>query len=356
MGVQFAVRGRKIGVIKELLDCGTDVDALSDIHDNLTALEVALVAKELDTVQYLLQHGASADRRFANGLRSSALCWWVSDHATEHSSMEIFKLFLDEESLDQEGIASEATSILAKAVAFCCDSQITQLIRLGADVYHGLSCGKAPIHFAAFRGNFLAYSALVSYHDDPLSEPGYAHSSYLLLVTMTGKARQLDQSQKSHHLQIDGTHDYNKILLDLLHRGANPKVRLKLPYWTSKYTTSGTEAQEVDMDELAGLLGPETEAWYLSILGSFYSRSARQRARVTHELITAEKGTPEFVDSCGEELDVRSVDVRLGSQDLSEQSSPESNDVEELCIDLKDDSVDGEDDDAEQFWDAGEIA
>jgi ankyrin repeat protein len=59
MYVQYAVRSKDTKIISELLDCGIDVNDVTNYSTLDNALTCSSRLKDLDTVRLLLQRGAS---------------------------------------------------------------------------------------------------------------------------------------------------------------------------------------------------------------------------------------------------------------------------------------------------------
>jgi ankyrin repeat protein len=79
MYAQYAVSSGRIEVIAELLNCGVDVDAITNHTTRSNALLDSSEVKDLDTVRFLLQRGASTDHVNWVGFEAGTLCWLKGD-------------------------------------------------------------------------------------------------------------------------------------------------------------------------------------------------------------------------------------------------------------------------------------
>ena len=212
--MQIATASNKVEVVMALLDCGTDIDAIVDTKLQRSALEVASRAKQLDVVRLLFQFGASVGHTCTSKWSASALCWCDSDDVTDHSSMDVFKLFIENELLEAQSQDLLKTEALWLTSTHGCERRVHQLISLGADPYHGMSLGVAPIHVAVYWGNHDAYSALLQYHADISLASEHQSSLYLLLLALAGKEAFTTILKKPGDWDCHSHPEWDRILLD----------------------------------------------------------------------------------------------------------------------------------------------
>lgn len=311
--IQFAVNYGNTEVMAELLNCGVDVNGITDYSSMETGLIQSSRRKDLDTVRFLLQRGASADPMDYAGYGASAKCWLHSDLTTKHSSMEIFNLLVESTYFDLD-----LSRTLCIASIDACGSQIDSLVQMGGDVHYGGSIHWTPIHMAAFCGNLSAYLTLVSYCDRNLFRDDLRFPR-MFLIAMCGLFR--------HRSEHDSPREYDKIVIDMIQRGFDTRGRQYVEQYP--WIPPGVRGMEMTADELAKALGPDIEAWYLSVLlrcGLLTTREDTQRLRELTRVGYAVNG---FVYDCGDEENEANFDF-LG--DCAESESSED----------------------DQFWDAEE--
>jgi hypothetical protein len=326
-----------------------------DLRDMTTMLEISSRDKNLDLVRFLLQRGASADHTNSRGLRASGLCWYKNDLTTKHSSVDIYNVLSESTHIDLVSDEDHCYTTFAIAVMNGCGSQIDSLVRFGYDICRGRSGRMLIMGLAAEYGNFSAYSALVS--NFGLVDSEYDTETFLFLLTSTilGKARY--SASRS-----DRPRNYDEMLRNLLQRSGDDRI-LPLPLWL--YSDPDPDpvlsvilSKEMEAEELAAALGPETEAWYLGmvrsscILGVHEEDEVMQRLR---ELSSAGHVTTGFIYESAES-DEPGGYRECESGGFNEDSAL-AEDIDEP--DTGDDSghesgTGSEVDELDQFWDASE--
>jgi hypothetical protein len=147
---------------------------------------------------------------------------------------------------------------------------------------------------------------------------------------------------------------HDEVLIDTLQRGVGPRTAIQVASSVPGGRLPGIHDQEIEADKLAAALGPETEAWYLSVLRrcGLLVHGDYQRLR---ELAEAGYVAAGFVYVDEEEPKERDYRVRgdreedgdvlgLGQEDIY-------TDIDEVS---RRNSI-SEADDANQFWDAEEV-
>jgi ankyrin repeat protein len=350
--LQSAVASGKINVIAEFLDCGVDVDAVTH-HANLyTALILSSYLKHPDTVRFLLQRGASADHMGSNGLGADKVCWLKGDDLTSHSSTDVFNLLAESSHFEINEVSRNYTPTLCIVAMTESGVQIDALVSLGADIHLRGASGAAAIHIAAFFGNYSTYSALASYYDGNIFKNDKEFGSLLLFCAIRGRKDDVDKKLYLHSGGRCLKHD--EVLIDTLQRGVGPRTAIQVASSVPGGRLPGIHDQEIEADKLAAALGPETEAWYLSVLRrcGLLVHGDYQRLR---ELAEAGYVAAGFVYVDEEEPKERDYRVRgdreedgdvlgLGQEDIY-------TDIDEVS---RRNSI-SEADDANQFWDAEEV-
>jgi hypothetical protein len=254
-------------VIAELLDCGVDVDAITNYSDMSNALTRASEMKYLDIVRFLLQRGASADHVDSFGFGAGTLCWFKGDDETRYSSTDIFNLLTEISHLDVNDNLQCQFPPLFIAASHATGAQIDALVRLGADVHLNESDPRAAVTHAAWSGNYSTYSALASYYSGDVFNTNTELASQLLLNTLYGRQYLLDEAPVLVHVDAGRrSPEYDKIMIDMFQRGVGPRTRLNVADSVMYYRPHDVHNQDYAANELAAAMGPKTEAWYLSIL------------------------------------------------------------------------------------------
>ena len=337
-------------MVAELLECGIDVDQITDSIGMGTMLYVASQCKHLDLVRFLLQRGASVDHLDSFGFGLSTVCWATSDRTTKHSSKDIYHVLRESTFTDlysDPDIYAQAANFAASAA---CGSQIDFLMRVGLENFHTLN----PVEvmgFAAEYGNYRSYSALLPHLGGEVLGNGAHLFTHLLARTILGKA------------SYPSVHDparlcaHDDILRDLLQRCGDGRI-LPLPsLWYQQPPPSVILSKRMKANELA--LGPETEAWYLGMVRSSGFSNLDEEHEVMQrlrELSSMGHVTAGFVYEHEAESDESEGCEGRGSEDWKENSVVEKNNG----IEYHDTGINGGDeisteteaDEAYQFWDA----
>jgi hypothetical protein len=266
MYVQYALRSGDTKVIAELLDCGVDVDAITN-HSNMSnALIYSSRSKDLDTVRFLLQRGASTDHVDSTGLGADTLCWFIGDDFTKYSSMDVFDLLAESSHVGMDDNPYYLCATLCVTAIHATGGQVDALVRLGADVHVDDDIGEAAIHFAVWSGNHSTFSALASYYDEDAFKNDTKLASELLLNTIYGRLHRMDEKSAWEQRSFGHSSEHDKIMIDMFQRGVGPRKRLHVADSVLEYRPPGIHYQEYTANDLAAALGPETEAWYLVTL------------------------------------------------------------------------------------------
>lgn len=207
-------------MVAELLECGIDVDQITDSLAMATMLYVALEHKHLDLVRFLLQQGAPVDHFDSYGFGPSAVCWAESDQTTKHSSKDVYHVLRESTFTDlysDRYLYAQATNLAAIGA---CGSQIDFVMRIGHENCHRLD-PIAVMGFAAEYGNYTSYSALLPHLGGGVLGNGGDLFKHLLARMILGKA--------SHSVHDPArTCAYDDILRDLLQRCGDGRI-LPLP-------------------------------------------------------------------------------------------------------------------------------
>jgi hypothetical protein len=340
--VQCAVHYGDTKVIAELLDSGVDVDAVTDHSDMSNALMYSSMRKDLDTVRFLFQRGASVDILNVSGCRAIQLCWLGNNDLTRHSSMDVFNVFVESDLFDIHENPYESSVMLCLATWSAFGAEIDVFVRLGVDPHrHGLY-KPAAIHFAAWFGNYSAYSALASYYDEQLFKNDVKFASIMLLATMFGRLHRPEKPSSTPYTYLKRPSEHDEIMIDILQRGVGPRTRLQVAYSVFDWRPPGIHDQEIEADKLAAALGPETEAWYLCVLRrcGFLVHGDYQRLR---ELAEAGHVAAGFV-----------YDIAEGSDEVNDSNAGGENIYTDIDGVSRRSSI-SEADEANQFWDAEEV-
>lgn len=328
----------------ELLDCGVDVDGIT--HHSLmnTGLIQASRSKDLDTVRFLLQRGASADPVDMAGYEASAHCWIWSDIRTKNSSMEIFNLLVDSTYFD-----FDPSRMLCIASMDACGSQVDSLVQMRGDVQYN---HWHPIRLAAFFGNLSAYLTLVSYCDCSVFSNDL-RSSQMLVIAMCGLFQHLKCVSEERVVDPERPREHDKIVIDMIQRGFDTRGRQYVEQYS--WVLPGVGGMEMTADELAKALGPDIEAWYLSVLlrcGLLTTREDTQRLRELTRVGYAVNG---FVYDCGDEEHEANLDFRGDCEEDNESPDHrEENGEADIYADTNDDCAWSESSEDDRFWDAEE--
>jgi hypothetical protein len=338
-------------VIAELLDCGVDVDAITH-SDMSNALTRASEMKCLDIVRFLLQRGASADHVDSHGF-AAGTCWFTGDDETRYSSTDIFNLLTENSHIDVNDDTQLQFPLLFIAASYACCAQIDALVRLGADVHLRTASGAAVVSHAAWCGNYSTYSALASYYSGDVFNTNTELASQLLLNTLYGRQYLLDGMSV---LVGDGCRspEYDKIMIDMFHRGVGPRTRLDVADSILYYTPHGVHHEDYAANELAAAMGPETEAWYLSIL-CICGLLAHGEIQRLCELAEAGHVPDEFGCELESKLDELEYGVRGDCEDLDRTPDIRQEGTYGDIDGVSRRSSTSEADEANQFWDAEEV-
>jgi hypothetical protein len=298
--------------------------------------------KDLDTVRFLLQRGASADHFCNGGYGAGVLCWEAGDDMTTHSSLDVFNLLAEDSYLEMDELLNHPFQMLAFAAVNACGVQIDALARLVSDVHCNETTESdaryVAILTAARHGNHSAYLALVSYYDENVFRDYIEFASKLLFETIIGRLFFLNNPSA-----FDGRHsEHDEVITDMFQRGVGPRARLRVSDSNETWRPPGIHDEEFEADKLAAALGPATEAWYLGLLHhcGLLAHEELQRLRELAETGHVAAG---FVYEIAEERDEVN-DSGLGQKDIY-------TDIDGVS---RRSSV-SEADEANQFWDAEEV-
>jgi hypothetical protein len=350
------VASGEVKVIAELLDCGVDVDAVAHHSYTRNALMYSSQNKDLDTVRFLLQRGASTDHVDREGWAADALCWFRSDGLTIHSSMDIFNLLTENSYLETNDDFHYRTPTLCIAASNACGAQIDALVRLGADVFLDETSEAHAINHAAWFGNYSSYSALASYYDEDAFRNNTTFASQLLFDTICGRKHRLCDPSEALLLQYRGwerSPEYDKIMIDLFRRGVGPRVGVNVADPISGWSPPGVHYRVIGVDKIVALLGPDTEAWYLSLLQRC-GLLAHGDYRRLRELAEAGHVAPGFVYDIAEEPDEVDHGMRGDREEDGGVLDLGQEDVHPDTDGFSRRSSISEAGDASQFWDAEE--
>jgi len=254
----------------ELLGCGVEVDATATFDDMSTPLEMACLGKDLDTVRFLLQRGASGDHLNSHGLSASSYCWALGDRETKHTSADIFNLLAEHTCPD----LVDACWIV-KALGLACNSadgsHIDPLVRFGLSKRLNTWNNEEPTNAAAYFGNYSTYVTILSYYDADAAFENIDFVSTLLHMTIVGYANHLSTPLRNTVLAASRLRGYNEIIANILERGVDPRSWVRLAS-----TLPQSRNKDIRADQLAAALGPETEAWYLSMVRKCCSLNERE--------------------------------------------------------------------------------
>lgn len=318
-----------------------------------TMLYVASQHKQLDLVRFLLQRGASTDYLDSSGFGASAVCWVESDDITKHSSKDVYHVLSEGAFIDLYSDPDHYKHAVSFAALGACGSQIDFLIGIGHKYSHELD-PVSVMGFAAENGNFQSYSALLSHLGGGVFQDSSDIFTHLLGRTILGKSLYSVP-------YLSGTGQYDEILRDLLQRCGDGRM-LPLPSeWHPSLPPSVATSKEMKSNELAATLGPEIEAWYLSMVCSCGFLSAYEENKVVQrlrELRSIGHITTGFVDESEGVSDDSGGDRGGGSEDWSDHYAL----AEEGILENSNTDGDGshesnsgsEADEADQFWDAPE--
>jgi hypothetical protein len=352
--VEYAVWSKDIRVIAELLDCGVDVNAVIESYIMDNALTCASRSKSLDVVRFLLQRGASADHVDVTGCAAGTSCWIIGDDLTRHSSMDVFNLLVEYTHIEMDDDLRYRCSTLYNAAAHATGAQIDDLVSLGADVHLSDDSGKAAIHHAAFFGNYSTYSALASYYDWNIFMNDKDFASCLLLCSIWGRTSTANEPPAKLHRPPGRYTQYDKVMTDILQRGVRPRNRLLAANSDVLRRPPSVFEQAVEVDNVAAELGPETEAWYLSMLRTCGLLAPGQVERLC-ELAEAGHHVAGFVHEIKEEPNEVDRDIQ---GDCEEEGGAPNLGLKSIYADVgfisRRSSV-SEADEANQFWDAEEL-
>ena len=337
----------------ELHDCGVEIDAIANFDDMTTPLENACFRKDLNTVRFLLQRGASADHLNSITLRASALCWVESDLTSQHSSEDIFNLIAGDICLDV--IDSDwATMALYLVSCHGCASQFHSLLRHLPDKIEA----EGPIRFAASGGNYSTFSALLSYVDEYVLNNMIG--ACLLRDTIKGHAEHLSRSHDGSIRFPKRAREYDAIIGNLFRRGISPQswVQEDEGWWdyAPHVPRKGMRA-----DELAAACGPVTESWYLGMVRLHSVLNEQEEDEISQRLLELSRaGHVDFGLVCeGQEQhdgpgDDDGSESGGWSENLDVVKKDRAEDIDDEINDTHDGGTDGETDENGQFWDAPE--
>jgi hypothetical protein len=254
------VESGKVEIVAELLECGADVDAITDSAAR-TALMKSSQLKDPDMVRFLLQRGASTDPVDYAGYTAGSLCWRESDHTSKYLSMDIFKLLIE------NGYPKfDAHRTLKLAAMEACSSQIESLIHLGGDVRHYDNGWQAPMQIAAFNGNHSTYMATAMHYEDIDFKHNTQLSRWLLLKTIAGKVCHSIDLSRGEIPCPERPRDFDAIMMNMLQRGVDPEIWLYVPNLKLRWIPAQMQGQTARASEFAAAQGPDIEAWYLRML------------------------------------------------------------------------------------------
>lgn len=332
----------------ELLDCGVDVDTIVHHGDTTTALQNASEFRDLRLVRLLLQRGASTDHISSDGYTASALCWWEAYDTSQYSCLDVFKLLTESTCFDLDDVESDAITALQAAAISSSGLQIGQLIEIGFDAPCGIGSFD-PINVAAIFGNSSTYFALALHHGERAFRANTRFVSYLLQAIIVGRAFYLITMEPAYRARLGGLRTYDEILMDVLQRGVNPRQWLEVSGWDVD-ELSALLGKTMRANEFAAALGPDVEAWYLSMM-RICNLSEEEDFQRLRELSEAGHVTTGFVNESEQESDGTGDNVSSESGGANEDSECADGDRIE---DIDNDSTNGADE-ADQFWDAQEI-
>jgi hypothetical protein len=254
--------------------------------------------------------------------------------------MDVLNLLTESSIFDVNDNKCRAASLCITAAGGC-GPQIDTLIRLGADVHLDEDIGVAAIYFAALAGNYLTYSALALYYDEDAFKNDTEFASELLLNTIYGRLRHLDETAS---LDLEGyrsSPEHDKIMIDMFQRGVGPRTKLHMANSVFDWRAPGIHDEEFEANKLAAALGPATEAWYLGILHhcGLLAHGELQRLR---ELAEAGHVAAGFVYEIAEESD-----------EVNHSNFGEEGTYSEIDSVSRRSSV-SETDEPNEFWDAEE--
>jgi hypothetical protein len=351
---KFASCAGNTEVVAELLECGVEVDAIVDVKYMFTMLEISSANKQLELVRLLVQRGASADHMGPNGHDAKTLCWLKSDLMTRHSSMDILNVLSESTHIDLHHDENYRAQAVNLAAIQGCGAQIDSLVRFGYNIWESDFGPRVTISYAAMYGNYSAYSALVSHFGEDVFRSDREIGAYLLQDTISG-------SMSSSKAFSYGPHrEYDEVLRDLLQRCGNDRLLsltvCGLPGPDPDPRISALLGKEMNANELAAALGPETEAWYLGMVRSCGFLNVDEESEVMQrlrELSLAGHVTTGFVYEGEEEFDESGGRRECGNEDCDEQSALSGED--DAGMNGGDESsTESEADEADQFWDASE--
>lgn len=279
----------RVEILAELLDCGVDVDAITD-WDVRTALMKSSQLKDPDMVRFLLQRGASTDPVDYAGYPAGSICWRQSDHISKHSSMEIFKLLTEN---DYSNIDAHKTLTLAAMGA--CGSQIESLVHLGGNVRHYGDVWPAPMHVAGFNGNHSTYMATSLHYQDIDFKHDTQLCRWLLLMTIAGKACHSIHLSRGDDPDPEQPREFDKIMMNMLQRGVDPETWLYVPNIKLRWIPVAMQGRNVRAGEFAAAQGPDIEAWYLRMLRNCALLKAHVDVQRLRELNKTGYGTAGFI-------------------------------------------------------------
>jgi hypothetical protein len=330
-------------VVAELLESGVEVDVIACLDKTMTMLELASEVKNLDLVRFLLRHGASPDHMCSVGSGASALCWFHSDLETDHLSVDIYNVLSESSYVDLHRDEYDR-AVAVELAAWCgCGSQIDTLVRFGYNIFQSRFGPMKTIEFAATRGNYSAYSALVSHFGGDIFANDTYVLAYLLESTILGK--------DSYSFEHDD------VLRDILQRCGDNRLRPLPPRTDTNPRLSAILSKEMKPSELAAALGPETEAWYLGMVRSCGFLSVDEESEVMQrlrELSLAGHVTTGLIYEVGEETGESGGYRGSGSEDWNEDSALSEEGIEEPDTGVDDGCKSSTESEADQFWDAPE--
>jgi hypothetical protein len=211
--VKFGARTGHVNVMRELLDCGLDVDAITDSGTMSTALQRTSFLKHLDAVRFLLQRGACVDPVNGNDVGVVEAYWLISEELKSDSSLDIFDLFSEASAPEASKEYLRRGTIISYNAAHACGVQIHSLVRLRANVAH-LDNDERVRHawlIAAISGFYYKYSAILPYHDDDIYRTDWLIAAELLWSTSRGKARFQAELFAERVSFLEQTHDAHAV-------------------------------------------------------------------------------------------------------------------------------------------------
>lgn len=339
-------------MVAELLDCGADVNTVASFENMSTLLENACMNLDLDMVRFLLRRGASTDHISSKGMEASVACWGSSDHGSQYTSMDIFKLVTEDNYPDLYG-SNWRRRAIALASYSGSGSQVDTLVRLGVSGQPDKINHVLPIMFAAYSGNYCTYSTLLHHYD----EEEFEHVDFVTLLlrdTIRGYAHHRARLRSNSLVSIDRNPEHDKIMANILQRGVDPEEWVMIEEDLQRPFPPSVQCQWIRAHKLAAAFGPETEAWYVSMVLS-YCRFAPRGGKL---MIRRLRGADYSIEDKYNEAHANSqsrfevLDEELQETDLGEGSGDGDS-----GSDMDDGSIDGaisEAQEIDRFWDAPE--